>query len=274
MRTYDIFLDSLVEIRLIASHSEDILQQLDGERRMLGNALTRAGLVLLCGSFEGFLRDLVSEYIEEIDDRCIPFSDLPSGFVCSAAEKILQLKKNGKLDELRKAAKAIATGSEFKFDYKKMAKTGGNPTVEVVEDLFTSLGHPNVIETLSIQDFGIDSTFSEEKRSDAVKSKIRSTLREHGGGEQALTNILSVIDDAWTPRRKRREVGYVSAIQQLLSKRNRIAHGEGRDEITPTDLTSHVDGIHRLAAGLASILDDSLAELDALEDESAARAIA
>jgi hypothetical protein len=272
MRAHGVFVDSLGEIRLIASHAEQVLQELGGNHRMLGNALTRSGLVLLSGSFEGFLRDLVSEYIEEIGDRRIAFPDLPTGFVCSAAEKILQLKKNGKLDELRKAAKAIATGTDFQFDYKKMANTGGNPTVDVVEDLFTSLGHPNVIETLSIQDFGIDSTYSEERRSDAVRARIRTALQGHVDGDLALTNVLTIIDEAWTPRRKRRDVGYVSAIQQLLSKRNRIAHGEGRDEITPTDLSSHVEGIGRLAAGLTSILDNSLADLDALMDESTAQA--
>ncbi|WP_419144635.1 MAE_28990/MAE_18760 family HEPN-like nuclease [Burkholderia cenocepacia] len=68
-------------------------------------------------------------------------------------------------------------------------------------------------------------------------------------------------------------MGYVNEIEQLLKKRNRIAHGEGSEQITPIELTDFKKCVMKLASGLhdelQSLLDNIRAKMPvgALVDE-------
>jgi hypothetical protein len=93
-----------------------------------------------------------------------------------------------------------------------------------------------------------------------MASGIRGILADHAVQDPdiALESITTEIESKWRPKRKRRDVGYVNKIQELLQRRNRIAHGEGYQQITPAELCDFVDSVERLSRGLSEALDSQL----------------
>lgn len=71
------------EINLLATMAEKNSEP--GGNIMAMNALTRSGLVLLCGYFEGFLREMCKEFVEELNDLGIS----PSKFLCECFQSML-----------------------------------------------------------------------------------------------------------------------------------------------------------------------------------------
>ena len=255
-------LERLDEIRLIASTSQDNLDINTTDGRTLGNALARSGLVLLCGYFEGFLRDVVEEFIEKINDTGLPLRNLPAPFIHDQAEFIVnrsdKMPERSSIFELRDA---LMEGKTVRLNPKRYNRTGGNPTVDVIEKIFSRLGLYDIIDTLSVRDYGLDSTYKYETQvHHSMASGIRGILADHGVQDPdiALESLTTEIELIWRPKRKRRDVGYVNQIQELLKRRNRIAHGEGYEQITPPELCEFVDSIGRLSRGLSDALDDQL----------------
>ena len=134
-------LERLYEIRLIAITSQDNLDINTIDGRTLGNALARSGLVLLCGYFEGFLRDVIEEFIEKINDAGLPLRNLPAPIIHDQAEFIVnrsaELPDRSTIFELRDA---IKDGRTVRLNPKSYNKIGGNPTVDVIEKIFSLLG--------------------------------------------------------------------------------------------------------------------------------------
>ncbi len=255
-------LERLVEIRLIARTSQDNLDINTSDGRTLGNALARSGLVLLCGYFEGFLREVVEEFIEKINDAGLPFRNLPAPFIHDQAEFIVnssaQLPDRSTIFELRDVLK---DGRSVRLNPQRYNKTGGNPTVDVIEKIFSRLGLSDIIDALSVRDYGLDSTYINETQvHHSMASGIRGILVDHSVQDPdiALESITTKIESKWRPKRKRRDVGYVNQIQELLKRRNRIAHGEGYQQITPSELCDFVDSIEKLSRGLSDALDSQL----------------
>jgi hypothetical protein len=157
------------------------------------------------------------------------------------------------------------------LDRKRLSNTRGNPSVDTIEELFAGFGFDSVVDDLSIKDFQIESTYIEENQSTSIESKIASALGANQQG--ALQEVLRVVDEKWKPKKRRRDVGYVSAIQELLKQRNRIAHGEGREPVTPQELKDHCAVIRQFGAGLNQLIDamiDGLRARACASDETAA----
>ncbi len=255
-------LERLDEIRLIARTSQDNLDIKTAESRTLGNALARSGLVLLCGYFEGFLRDVVEEFIDKINDAGLPLRSLPAPILHDQAEFIVTRSSDfpdrSTIFELRDA---LADGSTVRLNPRRYNKTGGNPTVDVIEKIFSRLGLFDIIDALSVRDYGLDSTYINETQVHySMASRIRGILAHHAvqDPDVALDSITTEIESKWRPKRKRRDVGYVNQIQELLKRRNRIAHGEGYQQITPPELCDFVNSIEKLSKGMADALDSQL----------------
>lgn len=255
-------LERLDEIRLIARTSQDNIDINTTDCRTLGNALARSGLVLLCGYFEGFLRDVVEEFIEKINDAALPLRNLPAPFIYDQAEFIVnrsaQSPDCSTIFELCDALKDVRS---VRLNPQRYNKTGGNPTVDVIEKIFCRLGLSDIIDALSVRDYGLESTYINETQvHHSMASGIREILVDHEVQDPdiALESITTKIESKWSPKRKRRNVGYVNQIQELLKKRNRIAHGEGYQQITPPELCDFVDSIERLSRGLSDALDSQL----------------
>jgi len=272
---YQVFSTKMKEVEILVEAAEkafEISRKKESEvpaeesekARVQGNATTRAGLVLLCGYFEGFIRDIAEEYVEVLNDEDLDLENFPDElFRLIIVEMIesLRARDNTAIQGFREY---IKNGKHPQLNKKKFSKTGGNPTVDTIEALFFALGVPDVIDKLSVADYSVETTYiSESQVQPKMRDAIVAVIREFKAEPEveAVAKLVSLIDEKWLPKRKRRSVGYVHAIEQLLKKRNRIAHGEGDEQITADDLKSTLQCIIKLADGLHTLTKEALAEL-------------
>ncbi len=130
--------------------------------------------------------------------------------------------------------------------------------MDTIESLFKSLGVPDVIDRLSILHFGVDSTFVKESQVNTnMRQKIQNVVAIHAPDNfsEVIDGVIQCIEEQWLPKKKRRKVGYIIQIEELLKKRNRIAHGEGYEQITPEELRQFVGHIGKLADGVQLEID-------------------
>lgn len=261
MRCTDTLQESLTDVILIAAGAEEEISSKTKDGRLKGNAMTRAGIVLLCGYFEGYIRDIVCEFAETVNDGKININSLPNPLFLSILESVASHSKQ--VPALIKLRNSIATNKNYDLDKKKLSNTGGNPTVDTIEKIFARLGLANAIDTLSIQDFGISSTFVRESQAEQLRSKLEEKIASHCQQHDAdlVEHLISVIESKWSSSQKRRKVGYVQAIEELLRIRNLIAHGEGREPVLPSELIDHVEKVEGMAMGLDKMVSDLIDSL-------------
>lgn len=262
METYAKLLAHVDDIGLLISEAERLLLETrTAEAREKANVLTRSGVVLLTGYLEGYIRDLLEEFIDCVNELEPSIARLPDALALAHIEGGVAGCRNsvGKVRELRHVAAGVKT---VKLEAKSFSKTGGNPTVDTIESLFALVGVPGVIEVLTVKDFEQSTWMIESQVTATMISDIERLLFAYNGDKvQMRQGIVGVIDKKWVPKKKRRSVGYVYQIEQLLKKRNRIAHGEGREPITPLELKEFLDHVVQLAKGLAVMLDDNIAKI-------------
>lgn len=246
------FHDSLAEIRKIADHGDALLAERSADTALV-NAIARSGLVLLCGYFEGFIRELAQEAADLINENEVDVNLLPRSLLASVVETAFKLSGEKRANALSLIRERIKLGAPCALDRNRLSSTGGNPSVDVIEGLMGSFGIDSIIDTLSVRDFGVESTYTVEHQSKAIEGAIIEALGSEGHG--SLEKVLGVVDSKWLPKKRRRSVGYVSAIEELLKRRNRIAHGEGREIVTPPELREHASVLEKLAEGLAEAME-------------------
>ncbi|MFG9476933.1 MAE_28990/MAE_18760 family HEPN-like nuclease [Pseudomonas aeruginosa] len=267
MECYTALQESLSEVGLIVDAAREALAE-GSSGRVKCNAMTRAGLVLLCGYFEGFVRDLVEEYIEALNDEGVSVNKLPDSLFCSFLESGISGYRGDQVSGFNGLRELIVNDGVVRLNSKQLSKTGGNPSVDNVESIFSGIGIDSIIDRLSILDYSVDSTYVLESQ---VNAKLRRDLEAAITGETAgesVERVIRVIEGKWQARKKRRKVGYVSEIEELLKRRNRIAHGEGREQITPDELSEHCNMVSKLATGLHNAVAQAWSNLTVAPGEA------
>lgn len=251
------------ETKLVAKLAEKMLEggevgSILGElndafpRRATANAMTKAALVLLSGYFEGFLKKLIEEFVDELNDLRLPLNRAGNDLLLSVVQHSISDNRNKTLPKILSLKDCINQDTHYPFLQDAIGGTKGNPTVDAVEGIFQKLGIPEIIDKLSVRDYSLDSTFTTVSQSQQLHQRIEAVM------EGDITNyqrIIEIIDGKWAPKKQRRDVGYVGRIQELLKKRNRIAHGENWEEqVTPAELLEFNEDIFRLCNGIAEHL--------------------
>lgn len=232
-----------------------------GPRRAAANSMTKAALVLLCGYFEGFLKKLIEEFVDELNDIRLPLNQAGGELLLSVLQHSIGDNRTKALPKILSLKACINDDSHYPFLQDAIGKTKGNPTVDVVEGLFQKLGIPEIIDKLSVRDFTLDSTFATVSQSQQLHQRLEAALE---GDVESYRKVVEIIDNNWAPKKQRRDVGYVGRIQELLKKRNRIAHGENWEEqVTPADIIEFNKDILRLCSGIAEHLALELANYTA-----------
>jgi len=231
-------------------------------RRATANAMTKSALVLLCGYFEGYLKKIVQEFSDILNDIKAPIGQMSDPILLALMENSVQGDKNKCLPRVTKLKNSITTASHHPFDHKILGGTKGNPTVDVVESIFDRIGIKDVIDKLSIVDYAVESTYTQTSQIDKrLREKLESALSGH---ESTYESIAAIIEERWNPRQQRRPVGYVGVIQELLKTRNRIAHGENfGEQVTPAELFGYSQQLEKLCKGLNNLIVCELARYGA-----------
>ncbi len=257
MECRNVYMERFNEINLLAEMAEENTKP--GGNITAINALTRSGMVLLCGYFEGFVREMCKEFVDELNDLGIAPSLVPvrmlSEHVLSCSDKVRMNKCQPFSDFIARVEQA----TPLQLDSDKLSSTNANPTVDTIERIFNTFDIPMVLDELSINDFDVDDMYNFE--SQVSESLRRSILQKVNGDVVKEFDILKIIESKWAPKKKRRRVGYLNTIDELLKKRNRIAHGEGFDTVTPQELKEATVNISKLCDGLIGKLTSKLAEM-------------
>ena len=226
-------------------------------RRTTANAMTKSALVLLCGYFEGFLKKLLEEFVEEINELKVPLSDARSDLLFSIFQHSITDNRKKSLPKLMILKDCISGETHFPLTQDIIGSTKGNPTVDTVEAIFQRIGIPEIIDKLSIKDYELESTYTTVRQSQALYASIDLAV---SGDLISIQKVISLIDEKWAPKKQRRDAGYVGRIQELLKKRNRIAHGENwGEQVTPNELLEFNRDILRLCSGINDHLSAELA---------------
>ncbi|MBV4507061.1 hypothetical protein HU751_019715 [Pseudomonas sp. BW13M1] len=225
-------------------------------RRSTANTMTKAALVLLTGYFEGFLKKLIEEFVGELNDLELPLNLAGDELLLSVLQHSIGVDRAKTMPKAMELKSCIAGDGHYPLMLETAGKTGGNPSVDNVESLFLRLGIPEIIDKLSVRDFSLDNTYVTVSHSQQLQRHIEAAL---GGDLASSQKIFEIIDNKWTPKKQRRDVGYVGVIQELLKKRNKIAHGENwGEQVTPAELSGFCDQIIKLCSGIAEFLYDEL----------------
>ncbi|MFG9521509.1 MAE_28990/MAE_18760 family HEPN-like nuclease [Pseudomonas aeruginosa] len=251
------------EIQLVAKLADTMLEgseigEVLGEladaspRREAANTMTKAALVLLTGYFEGFLKKLIEEFVGEINDLNLSLNNVGDELLLSILQYSITDNRNKTLDKALGLKACFVGNAYYPLVQDAIGGTKGNPTVDTIETMFQRVGIPEIIDKLSIADFGLDSTYAAVSQSQPLRAQISSAL---AGDLVSSEKILEIIDRKWLPKRQRRNVGYVGVIQELLKRRNRIAHGENwGEQVTPQELDDCCIQVLKLCTGIASSL--------------------
>lgn len=262
MSAFEDFVENVKDIRAVAGLARDQIMNHGRDGRRVGNVTCRAALVLLCGHFEGFVRDVVREVVADLADGDVESYRVPPGVI----KKVLvdKAKKGIDIEFVDQFRESMRHGPPLGLSPKLMISTDSNPTVAKVDELFSILGIEDVIDRLSISHYAIESTYTVDSQSEPFRGRFEKIIGDFGvAGSECCNEVLALIDEKWAPRKKRRNVGYVACIQELLKKRNRIAHGEGGEQITPEELENFCEEIQSLCSGLKAVADSVITTVHA-----------
>ncbi|MEC5342875.1 MAE_28990/MAE_18760 family HEPN-like nuclease [Brenneria populi] len=252
-----IYLDRFEEIKLLSRLAESD-SRLGGDV-IKANAITRSGLVLLCGYFEGFVREMCKEFVETINDSSIAAKDLPLITLSEHSVYCLEKFKKKNVNKFDELINGLASGKSVSLDSEKLSATNANPTVDTIERIFEAFDMPNILDVITMEDYSFSSMYNYDSQ---LTEKIKSTVKVAVGEDSSKElSILEEIERKWAPKKKRRRVGYLNEIDELLKKRNRIAHGEGFEVVTYNELYNTTNIIIRLCNSLVAKLEAKISEL-------------
>lgn len=269
--------EKIAETDRIARLAKDLLEgseiiSVHGElseprnRRSTANAMTKAALVLLSGYFEGFLKKLVEEFVDGLNDLKLPLQHTGDQLLLSIFQHSITDNRNKSLSKALSIKACISESSHFPLIQAAIGGTRGNPTVDNVESIFEKLGITAIIDKLSLRDYALDTTYTIVSQSQQLHKNLELAL---SGDITYLQKVIEIIDGKWSPKKQRRDVGYVGRIQALLKKRNRIAHGENWEEqVTPTELLEFNHDILKLCTGIHEYLLIEFESYKALDSSS------
>lgn len=279
MQAFIKFDEVVGEVNLLLSETRKALEDANNSKTAIekaghlfrANTFARSGVVLLCGHFEGFLKALLGEFADQINSAEVHPEILPVSILESVLETVLKRCNSGSEPHRRKLQALVSGKAKIEMDAKAFSETGGNPKVDVIEKMLKRIGVVDAIEELSQRDFGV-TTHSQKSQVDTsfiacIQEILSARAVSSSHATQIEAEIVRLVEGKWSPKSIRRDVGYVATIQELLKKRNLIAHGEGDTKVTDVELERFINEIRALALGLDQIIHSQLTTLCSLVAE-------
>ena len=276
MEAFVKFEEALKEVELLlqetgnAFYSAENNSQTPNEKErhlFKANTFSRSGIVLLCGHFEGFLKELLKEFLNQINSANIQPQFLPDSLLGDIIR--IMLDRCSSSENYRQKLKNLLSGNAcIEIDEKmqqEFSKTGGNPKVDTIEKILARIGISDVIETLSVRDFNLTTHTQISQIDNNLNSSLRQIFSSRSFDNLTISEveleIVRVLEDKWRSRSKRRTVAYVRTIEQLLTQRNEIAHGNSDRKLTEQEFESSIREIRQLASGINELTQAQLETL-------------
>ena len=183
MEAFVKFEEALKEVELLLEETENAFYLAENsqtpnkkERHLFkANTFSRSGIVLLCGHFEGFLKELLKEFSSQINSASIHPQLLPDSLLGDIIR--IMLNRCDSSEKHRQKLKNLMSGNScIEIDEKmqqEFSKTWGNPTVDIIEKMLNRIGVSDVIETLSVRDFSLTTHTQISQIDNNLKSSLR-----------------------------------------------------------------------------------------------------
>lgn len=267
------FNSALEEIELLLCETRSALKESEEAKTSISkssqlnraNTFSRSALVLLCGHFEGYLKEILKEFAIVVNRANVTADCAPTLLLETALSAILDRCSSGGEKYREQLQLTICGQTSLRFEPKLISNTRGNPKVEIIEQMFLKIGIPDVLEQLSKEDFGSTTYGRRSQVDNSMRRRIHTCISEKTdtleNSQDLTSDIIDLIEEKWQPRSQRREVGYVAVIQDLLKKRNVIAHGEAILKITDKELEDYIKDIRKLAVGLEKAIEKQISSI-------------
>jgi hypothetical protein len=264
LRSWNIFEKNISALRTTVDAAEKILYSNNfSDNLSVCNIMCQSARVMLCGYFEGYIRELAKEYIQELNRSQVRLEELNHGIINNILKeksRIYDSLVDGNFDDV---ISCIKSSSHININIDKHIKTESNPSVDNIERIFENLGFNRIVEEACIHDYGMTTYICESNFDLNMEKSVERNLSVLTTDISKLKQELKIlIDKKWTPKTKRRPVAYVNVIQELLKSRNGIAHGDESIDspTTPKDLRDNIRDIERLSIFFKTKIEDRLIE--------------
>ena len=274
LKALEDFSKDLLEVKLLLNETRKALESAESagtsieraENLFRANTFSRSGIVLLCGHFEGFLRKVINEFSTRFNTSGVRAEAIPYEVLETTLSHILQKCTSGSENHRKQLKDLISGKAQIEMNASLFAKTEGNPKVEVIERILERVGVARILEVLTVRDFEITTEATRSQVDSSFKRKINDICQSISDNPRENSSIevkiIELLDEKWPPKKTRRPVGYVATIQELLKRRNLIAHGDGDIKVTDMELEQFITEVSRLASGISEYLEDKLKELE------------
>jgi hypothetical protein len=135
--------------------------------------------VLLCATFERYVRDMVSEHLELLATAPppVPFDDLPAKLRTSSVWKSIERAMKGRLEpevrgreaRLPAVARSALTIVEGLIDPIALSDTGGNPSADQIRDICGDIG---LTDPFAAMRTDFDAMWETEESADFLSQKL------------------------------------------------------------------------------------------------------
>lgn len=223
------------------------------ENEELINALCRASLILLCSHFEGVLQDMMTCFIDEINSIKIKYRNLKIEMrIKDSGINDFKNPNFGKMCSLLNGIETnVVQNKVFRLDKAKFNKTGGNPSPDVINDLFRHLGRENILDDLNERKLSIS---KRNIKQPFLNQTEKLMLKEHLD-ENQISFIESLLKENRSKTVKEKSLGFYHYVNTLLDYRNSIVHGDKDRKISKYELV-------QLKEQICYLIDSLIEELN------------
>ncbi|MEA3424290.1 MAG: HEPN domain-containing protein [Bacillota bacterium] len=222
------------EINILISMAEEVAPDKETSDVDRYSSICRAATVLICARNEGYIKELFRAYFDDINQN-IAFNEIKEGLVLNSFTKYYTDKEkflrfyNDKLKVM-----------DFKLDYEEFLNPnderevkGKNITTSYITKLANKIGYLQLIESLEISN--LKDVFSNDKNENIeCYNKLLEYLIEKSKEFPYEFNLLDY--RLVLPKKNVNNSGlWQGFLDNLIIKRNQIAHGLSRDNLVNTN---------------------------------------
>ena len=220
--------DNWQEVNILISKAKEVKEPDEN----LYNALCRSITILIVSHMEGFMKNLVKNYIDELNSK-FEFKDLTKG-----VQRTYCLKYIGDENQTDKIEKLIEKFEEYNCNLSHEAfifDKNKNPNVGIIQSIFKNFGINKVFTRFNKSDI-LNKVFENSLfRTNEIKETLKNDLKDRLSSFPF--NLDEVIDKYELKKENTGSTLWEDFIKDMNQKRHNIVHGNE---------FSNIDDIHSL----------------------------
>ena len=240
------------ELNRLVEHA----RHLEVKDEPLYNTICRSAIVLCSAHLEGYLKDLVSSVVADLNSWAGGFDRMPKAMQRAFCEKIAFYEGVPKTEIESRITQLIRFFSQNSvpidlsiINYKE--SNGRNPNVAFIKSMMNKIGVPDIVSSMEVSPFH-DIFFNIKERSYLLQrdiTRFRATLYRYPYRPLPSAYQFDYRSSVGT---KTKITLWHTFIEQILTRRHKVAHGDTlENETTCDDLQADVQKLGILMHCLA-----------------------